>query len=61
MEDRPGRDGSRIALGQSADGRYVRIVYVPDDDGAGAFIVTAYQLAGKPLKAFRRRQRRRGT
>jgi hypothetical protein len=60
-EDRPGRDGSRIALGHSAGGRYLRVIYVPDDDDTGVFIVTAYPLQGKPLKAFRRRERRRRT
>jgi hypothetical protein len=37
-----------------------RVVYVPDDEADGVFVVTAYPLAGKQLKAFRRRQRRRG-
>lgn len=57
-EDRPGRDGSRIAVGQACGGRYLRVVYVPDDDGVGIFVVTAYPLTGKQLKAFRRRVRR---
>jgi hypothetical protein len=30
MEDRAGRDGSRIALGQTEAGRYMRVIYVPD-------------------------------
>lgn len=60
----PGEDdacsgGSRQALGQTADGRYLRVIYVPDEEGHGVFVVTAYPLAGKQLKAFRRRQRRR--
>jgi hypothetical protein len=29
MEDRAGRDGSRIALGQTESGRYLRVIYVP--------------------------------
>jgi hypothetical protein len=29
-EDRAGREGSRIALGQTASGRFLRVVYVPD-------------------------------
>jgi hypothetical protein len=57
-EDRPGRNGSRIAVGQAPGGRYLRVVYVPDDDDAGIFVVTAYPLNGKQLKAFRRRIRR---
>jgi hypothetical protein len=58
-EDEPCARDSRQALGQTADGRYLRVVYVPDDEGDGVFVVTAYPLAGKQLKAFRRRQRRR--
>jgi len=31
LEDRPGRDGSRVALGQTRAGRYLR-VNVPDPE-----------------------------
>jgi len=58
-EDTAGSGGSRQALGQTQAGRFLRIVYVPDEVGDGVFVVTAYPLAGKQLKAFRRRQRRR--
>jgi hypothetical protein len=58
-EDRPGRDDSRHALGQTPDGRYLRVVYVPDAEGDSVFVVTAYELRGKPLQAYRRRRRRR--
>ncbi|MCP4346181.1 MAG: DUF4258 domain-containing protein [Desulfobacterales bacterium] len=57
-EDRPGREGSRIALGQSRNGRYIRVIYVPEADGV--FVITAYELKGKPLSAYRRRRRRKG-
>lgn len=57
-EDGPCSRGSRQTLGQTADGRYLRVIYVPDEEGDGVFVVTAYPLAGKQLKAFRRRQRR---
>ncbi len=59
-EDEPSSDGSRQALGQTPDGRHLRVIYVPDEEGDGVFVVTAYPLAGRQLKAFRRRQRRRG-
>jgi hypothetical protein len=59
-EDEACSGGSRQALGQTVDGRYLRVIYVPDEEGDGVFVVTAYPLAGKQLKAFRRRQRRRG-
>ena len=61
---RPGEDGpssgeSRQSTGQTSAGRYLRVIYVPDPDGDGVFVVTAYPLTGKPLKAYRRRRRRR--
>lgn len=59
-EDRPGREDSRHALGQTAAGRYLRVVYVPDPGMDSVFVVTSYELRGKPLQAYRRRNRRRG-
>ena len=56
-EDRPGREGARIAIGQTRTGRYLRVIYVPDPDGT--FVITAYELRGKPLIAYRRRRRRK--
>ena len=60
-EDRPGREGSRVALGQTRAGRYVRVIYVPDPEPQSVFVMTAYKLSGRPLAAYRRRRRRRGT
>jgi hypothetical protein len=58
-EDRPGRDGSRVAIGQTTSGRYLRVVYVRDPKPDSAFIITAYELRNKSLLAYRRRQRRK--
>jgi len=58
-EDRPGTEGSRVAVGRTAAGRYLRIIYVPDPELDGVFVITAYELAGKALAAFRRRRRKR--
>jgi hypothetical protein len=58
-EDRPGREGSRVALGRTNAGRYLRVIYVPDPKPNSVFVITAYELAGKPLMAFRRRQRKK--
>lgn len=58
-EDRPGREGSRIALGQTASGRYLRVVYVPAPQSDSVFVITAYEMAGKPLAAFRARGRKK--
>ena len=37
----------------------LRVIYVPDPDGEGVFVVTSFELTGKPLEAFRRRRRRK--
>jgi uncharacterized DUF497 family protein len=58
-EDRPGKEGSRVALGRTSAGRYLRVIYVPDPQPNSVFVITAYELKGKPLTAFRRRQRRK--
>ncbi len=56
-EDRPGTEGARIAVGQTSAGRYLRVIYVPEV--GGVFVITAYELTGKPLLAYRRRKRRK--
>ncbi len=59
-EDLPGRNDSRMKLGQTEAGRYLLVIYVPDEDPQSVFVITAYELQGKAKKAFRRRRRRRG-
>ena len=58
-EDRPGREGSRVALGRTSAGRFLRVIYVTDPEPNSVFVITAYELKGKPLTAFRRRHRRK--
>lgn len=58
-EDRPGREGAWAAIGQTQGGRYLRVIYVPDPEPDSVFVVTAYELRGKPLAAYRRRRRER--
>lgn len=58
-EDRGGDEGSRVAIGQTGAGRFLKVIYARDAIGQGVFVITAYDLKGKPLKAFRRRQRRK--
>ena len=59
IEDRLGREGSRVALGQTKAGRYLRVIYVPDPVPESVFVITAYELGPKALKALRRRRRRK--
>ena len=58
-EDRPGHEGARVALGQTSSGRYLKVIYAPDPQPDSVFVITAFELSGKPLLAYRRRQRRR--
>ena len=58
-EDRPGRDGARVAIGQTRSGRYPRVVYVPDPEPDSVFCITALDLGPKALHALRRRRRKK--
>ncbi len=58
-EDRPGREGSRVAIGKTEGGRYLRVIYVPDPAPDSLFVITAYELTGKPLIAYRRRRQKK--
>jgi hypothetical protein len=54
-----GDRNSRIIMGQTLAGRYLKVVFVPDPTPGSGFVVTAYQLRGKALKAYRRMRRRK--
>jgi len=59
IEDRPGKEGARVAVGQTRGGRYLRVIYVPDPPPGGIFVITAYPLGPKAQRALRRRRRRK--
>lgn len=56
-EDCPGHEGARVAMGQTGTGRYLRVIYVPEPESL--FVITAYELTGKPLAAYRRRRKKK--
>jgi hypothetical protein len=58
-EDRAAREGSRVALGQTSSGRYLRVVYLPDTEADGVFVITAYELSGKALAVYRKRRKKK--
>jgi len=58
-EDRPGHEGSRVAIGRTSSGRLLRVIYVPDPEPNSVFVITAYELKGKAALAYRRRRRRK--
>ena len=59
VESRVGSDDSMVAAGQTSAGRFLRVFFVPDSHGDGVFVITAYPLRGKQLRALRRRRRRK--
>ena len=59
LQEIRGRGQTITAFGQARGGRYLKVIYSPDDDGLGLFVITAYDLTGKELHALKRRLRRR--
>jgi len=59
LQDIRGGDDSRIALGQTEEGRYIKVIYVPDPIPDSVFVITAYELGPKAKRALRRRRRRK--
>ena len=51
-----GSNDSKIAVGQTRSGRYVRVIYKLDPEPDNVFVITAYELKGKALKTYRRRR-----
>ena len=58
-EDRPGIEGSRVAIGRTSNGRYLRVIYTLGEELRSIFVITAYELRGKPLTAYQRRRRKK--
>jgi len=59
LQDIRGRDDSRIAIGQSAEGGYLKVIYVPDPTPDSVFVITAYELGPKAKRAIRRKRRKK--
>lgn len=57
MEDRLGTEGTRVAIGQTGAGRYLRVIYVSDPTPDSIFVITAYELGPKAKHALRHRRR----
>jgi hypothetical protein len=59
IEDRPGRDSTRVTIGQTRGGRFLRVIYVPDGQPGSVFVITAHELGPKALRALRRRRKKK--
>jgi hypothetical protein len=58
-QDIRGREDSRIAMGQTSAGRYLRVIYVADPLPDSVFVITAYELGPKAKRAVRRGKRKK--
>lgn len=58
-EDHALNEGAHVAIGYTSTGRTLRVIYVPESQADGVFVIMAYDLRGKPLLAHRRRRRRK--
>jgi hypothetical protein len=54
-----GRDESTILIGRTISGRVLKVIFTDARDGDGIFVITAYELPPKQLRALRRRLRGR--
>ena len=59
LQDIRGRDDSRVAIGQTGEGRYLKVIYVPDPTPDSVFVITAYELGPKAKRAIRRKRRKK--
>ncbi len=48
-----------MKLGRTSAGRYLQIIYSPDEEPESVFVITAYELTGKAKRAYRRRRQRK--
>ncbi len=58
VDDIPGREGARVAIGVTSAGRWLKVVYVVEPDG-GQFVITAYVPSARTVRAIRRRMKKR--
>ena len=58
-EDRIGKEDSRVCIGQTSGGKYLKIIYIQDKKENDLFVITAYEIKGKALLTYKRRRRRK--
>jgi hypothetical protein len=59
LQDIRGRNDSRISIGQTREGRYLKVIDVPDPVPDSVFVISAYELGPKAKRAIRRKRRRK--
>lgn len=59
LERVAGRDLSFVTIGRTRAGRILKVIDVPSRDEDGIFVITAFDLPPKQVKALNRRLRQR--
>jgi hypothetical protein len=59
LERIAGRDESVVLIGRTRGGRILKVIYAPARDGDGIFVITAFDLPPKQVRALNRRSKRR--
>ena len=59
LERVAGRDDSFITIGRTRAGRILKIIHAPTRDEDGIFIISAFDLPAKQVRALKRRLKRR--
>jgi len=57
-EIRRERRGTYSKLGQTATGRFLRVIYTMDREAGIIYVITAYQPTARMVKGYRRRRKR---
>jgi hypothetical protein len=60
LESILGGAGTTIVIGRTRSGRVLKVIHAPSRGGDGIFVVTAFDLPAKQIRALKRRLRRRG-
>jgi hypothetical protein len=59
LERLRGRDTSSVTIGRTRSGRLLKVVDASANDGDGVFVITAFDLPPKQIRALNRRLKRR--
>jgi hypothetical protein len=59
LERSSGTADTTVVIGRTRAGRVLKVIHAPSRDGNGIFVVTAYDLPARQMRALNRRLRRR--
>jgi len=59
LERTAGKADTSVVIGRTRGGRVLKVIVAPSRDGNGIFVVTAYDLPARQLRALNRRLKRK--